>query len=117
MSVFGSALHFLRRSIARKLTLTLVGFVAITLLAAGLYLNRALERFAVDTLEARLASTGRLLRDDAQALLARGAHAAELRAWAPRARSACASSRSSRTVLARRASSVSTAKRSSARFR
>src|SRR5439155_1011327 len=84
MSVFGSALHFLRRSIARKLTLTLVGFVAITLLAAGLYLNRALERFAVDTLEARLASTGRLLRDDAQALLARGAHAAELRAWAVR---------------------------------
>src|SRR5437667_11169717 len=84
MSVFGSALHFLRRSIARKLTLTLVGFVAITLLAAGLYLNRALERFAVDTLEARLASTGRLLRDDAQALLARGAHAAELRAWAAR---------------------------------
>src|SRR5439155_1122204 len=84
MSVFGSALHFLRRSIARKLTLTLVGFVAITLLAAGLYLNRALERFAVDTLEARLASTGRLLRDDAQALLARGAHAAELRASAVR---------------------------------
>ena len=84
MSVFGSALHFLRRSIARKLTLTLVGFVAITLLAAGLYLNRALERFAVDTLEARLASTGRLLHDDARALLARGAHAVELRAWAVR---------------------------------
>src|SRR5437016_1922835 len=84
MSVFGSALHFLRRSIARKLTLTLVGFVAVTLRAPGFYLNRALERFAVDTLEARLASTGRLLRDDAQALLARGAHAAELRAWAVR---------------------------------
>src|SRR2546425_8436509 len=84
MSVFAGALHFLRRSIALKLTLTLVGFVAVTLLAAGLYLNRALERFAVDTLEARLASTGRLLRDDAQALLARGAHAAELRAWAVR---------------------------------
>jgi len=84
MSVFGGALHFLRRSIARKLTLTLVGFVAVTLLAAGLYLNRALERFAVDTLEARLASTGRLLHDDARALLARGAHAPELRAWAVR---------------------------------
>src|SRR2546425_11966468 len=84
MSVFGGALHFLRRSIALKLTLTLVGFVAVTLLAAGLYLNRALERFAVDTLEARLASTGRLLHDDARALLARGAHAVELRAWAVR---------------------------------
>ena len=34
--------HFLRRSIARKLTLTLVGFVAVTMVVAGLYLNRAL---------------------------------------------------------------------------
>jgi hypothetical protein len=63
--------HFLRRSIARKLTLTLVGFVAVTSLVAGLYLNRALESLAVDTLEARLASTGRLLADDARALIAR----------------------------------------------
>ena len=52
--------HFLRRSIARKLTVTLVGFVAITIVIAGLYLNRALEAFALDTLEARLVSIGRL---------------------------------------------------------
>ena len=38
-------IHFLRRSIARKLTLTLVGFVALTTVAAGLYLTRALEIF------------------------------------------------------------------------
>ena len=51
-------IFFVRRSIARKLTLTLVGFVAVTTLLAGLFLTRALERFAVETLEARLASTG-----------------------------------------------------------
>jgi two-component system phosphate regulon sensor histidine kinase PhoR len=74
--------HFLRRSIARKLTLTLVGFVAVTSLVAGLYLNRALESLAVDTLEARLASTGRLLADDARALIARGVPPAQFRAFA-----------------------------------
>jgi len=65
--------HFLRRSIARKLTLTLVGFVAVTMVVAGLYLNRALEAFAVDTLEARLASIGRLLHDEARTLVTRHA--------------------------------------------
>jgi two-component system phosphate regulon sensor histidine kinase PhoR len=74
--------HFLRRSIARKLTLTLVGFAAVTSLVAGLYLNRALESLAVDTLEARLASTGRLLADDARALIARGVPPAQFRAFA-----------------------------------
>jgi two-component system phosphate regulon sensor histidine kinase PhoR len=74
--------HFLRRSIARKLTLTLVGFVAVTSLVAGLYLNRALESLAVDTLEARLASTARLLADDARALIARGVPPAQFRAFA-----------------------------------
>src|SRR5207247_2650952 len=63
MSAGEAFVHFLRRSIARKLTLTLVGFVAVTTLLAGLFLNRALERFAVETLETRLASTGRLVRD------------------------------------------------------
>ena len=58
--------HFLRRSIARKLTLTLVGFVAVTMVVAGLYLNRALEAFALDTLEVRLASIGRLMHDEAR---------------------------------------------------
>ena len=72
---------FLQRSIARKLTLTLVGFVAVTTLAAGLFLNRALERFAVETLEARLASTGRLLHDGARGLLARRPPPEEIHAW------------------------------------
>src|SRR5438094_87079 len=72
--------HFLRRSIARKLTLTLVGFVAVTPIAAGLYLNRALEAFAVDTLEVRLASIGRLLHDEARGLVLRRASPADFRA-------------------------------------
>src|SRR5205807_7175166 len=76
--------HFLRRSIARKLTLTLVGFVAITTIAAGLYLNRALEAFAVDTLEARLASIGRLLHDEARGLVLRNASPADFRTFALR---------------------------------
>jgi len=76
--------HFLRRSIARKLTVTLVGFVAITTVAAGLYLTRALEAFAVDTLEARLVSIGRLLHDEARDLVLRGAPPADFRAFALR---------------------------------
>ena len=40
-------LLFLRRRIALKLTLTLVGFTAIAGLAAALYLNHALEALAV----------------------------------------------------------------------
>ena len=77
--------HFLRRSIARKLTLTLVGFVALTTVAAGLYLTRALETFAVDTLEAHLAGIGRLLHDEARSLVARNVPPAEFRAFALRA--------------------------------
>src|SRR2546428_376105 len=61
--------------------LTLVGFVALTTLAAGLYLTRALEAFAVEMLEARLASNARLLHDATRALVARGASPAELRAF------------------------------------
>jgi len=79
--MFQAFVHFLRRSIARKLTLTLVGFVALTTLAAGLYLTRALEAFAVEMLEARLASNARLLHDATRALVARGASPAELRAF------------------------------------
>ena len=63
-----SLVHTLRRRIALKLTLTLVAFVAITTLAAGLYLNRSLEAFAVESLEARLAIAGGLLHDDARVL-------------------------------------------------
>src|SRR5262249_58071961 len=76
--------HFLRRSIARKLTVTLVGFVAVTMIVAGLYLNRALEAFALDTLEARLASIGRLLHDEARTLITRRALPAEFHAFALR---------------------------------
>jgi two-component system phosphate regulon sensor histidine kinase PhoR len=72
-------IHFLRRRIALKLTLTLVGFVGVAVLAAGLYLNRALESFAIESLEARLAITARLLHDEARALLQRGAAPGELR--------------------------------------
>jgi two-component system phosphate regulon sensor histidine kinase PhoR len=61
----------LRRRIAVKLTLTLVGFVALAVLAAGLYLNRALESYAVEALEARLVTAARLMHDDARALLIR----------------------------------------------
>ena len=60
-----------RRRIAVKLTLTLVGFVALSMIAAGVYLNRALEAFAVDALESRLVTAGRLLHDEAGAARAR----------------------------------------------
>jgi two-component system phosphate regulon sensor histidine kinase PhoR len=62
-------LRAVRRSIALKLTITLVGFVAVTSLAAGLYLTRALERFAVESLETRLGSVAAVVHDDARALL------------------------------------------------
>src|SRR5881397_3787092 len=96
-AVTQALVHFLRRSIARKLTLTLVGFVAVTIVVAGLYLTRALEAFAVDTLEARLVSIGRLLHDEARALIARHASPAEFHAFALR----CARPTASRiTVIA-----------------
>ena len=45
----------IRRRIAFKLTLTLVGFVGVSMVAAGFFLNHALEEFAVESLEQRLA--------------------------------------------------------------
>ncbi|HMH48687.1 MAG TPA: ATP-binding protein [Candidatus Acidoferrum sp.] len=60
----------LRRRIAVKLTLTLLGFVAVTVLVTGLYLNHALERLAVESLESRLATAAALLHDDTRARLA-----------------------------------------------
>src|SRR5919198_6350552 len=78
-------LQLVRSRIALKLTLTLVGFVALTSLVAGFYLARALETFAAESLEARLATGGRLLADEAQSLLVSGADAAALRAFAVRA--------------------------------
>src|SRR5215470_791778 len=69
----GALLRIVRRSIALKLTLTLVGFVAITSLAAGLYLKRALEAFAVESLETRLGSVAAVLHDEARHALQAGA--------------------------------------------
>ena len=68
----------IRRRIAFKLTLTLVGFVALTTLTAGFYLNRALEEFAVESLEARLASVGQVLHGDARSLLRDAARPADV---------------------------------------
>src|SRR5262245_11326728 len=82
--MISTLIHFLRRSIARKLTLTLVGFVALTTIAAGIYLTRALEVFAVETLEARLTSIGRLIHDEALALIVRKASPDDVRAFALR---------------------------------
>ena len=59
-------LRLIRRRIALKLTLTLVGFVGISVLAAGLYLNDALGDFAVESIEARLVSVARLLEAEAR---------------------------------------------------
>lgn len=66
-------LRIVRRSIALKLTLTLVGFVAVTSLAAGLYLTRALQDFAVESLETRLGSVAAVVHDEARILLRGGA--------------------------------------------
>jgi two-component system phosphate regulon sensor histidine kinase PhoR len=65
----GALLRLIRRSIALKLTLTLVGFVAISVMAAGLYLDRALEAFAVESLETRLGALEAVLQDEARAAL------------------------------------------------
>ncbi|MET0484761.1 MAG: ATP-binding protein [Candidatus Rokuibacteriota bacterium] len=74
-----------RRRIAVKLTLTLVGFVAVTTLVAGLYLRHALDQFAVEALESRLATAGRLLHDEARGLLIRSAGPEELARFTRRA--------------------------------
>ena len=69
-------LRVVRRSIALKLTLTLVGFVAVTSMAAGLYLNRALEAFAVESLETRLGALAAVLEDEARAAVRVGGEGA-----------------------------------------
>jgi two-component system phosphate regulon sensor histidine kinase PhoR len=58
-----------QRSIAAKLALTLVGFVAVCLLVASVYLNRALERLAQESVETRLTTAARLLHDEARDLI------------------------------------------------
>jgi two-component system phosphate regulon sensor histidine kinase PhoR len=77
--------RLVRGRIAVKLTLTLVGFVAVSILVAGLYLGEALDRFAVESLEARLATAGRLLHDEARHRLARDESREELAAFVRRA--------------------------------
>ena len=67
-----SLLRVVRRSIALKLILILVGFVAVSSLAAGLYLSRALEAFAVESLETRLGSVAAVVEGDARAALRPG---------------------------------------------
>jgi len=81
----GRLLFALRRSIAVKLTLTLVGFVALAILVAGIYLNQALESFAVEALQARLVTAARLLDDEARALLTRNAAPDVVRAFTVKA--------------------------------
>src|SRR5262245_23045183 len=73
MPAMAGLVEFVRGRIAVKLTLTLVGFVALSMAATSIYLTRALEAFAVDALEARLVTAARLLHDDARSLLLRPA--------------------------------------------
>ena len=74
-----------RRRIAVKLTLTLVGFVAVTTLVAGVYLRHALDQFAVEALESRLATAGRLLHDETRGLLVGSAGPEEMARFTRRA--------------------------------
>ena len=76
--------RFVRGRIVVKLTLTLVGFVAVSMLVAGLYLSRALDRFAAASLEARLVTAGRLLHDETRGMLSRGAGAEAMGAFVRR---------------------------------
>ena len=69
-------LRTIRRSIALKLTLTLIGFVAISSAVAGLYLSRALQAFAVESLETRLGAVAAVAHDEAAAALRSGTPAA-----------------------------------------
>ena len=78
-------IHALRSRIALKLTLTLVGFVAISLIAAGLYLSRALERVALEVLESRLTVAARVLHDDAVAAVQPDASPRTIQAFLERA--------------------------------
>jgi two-component system phosphate regulon sensor histidine kinase PhoR len=84
-TMLGRLTGFVRGRIVVKLTLTLVGFVAVSLLAGGVYLGRALDQFAVASLQTRLATAGRLLHDEVRGLLARGAGADALGAFVRRA--------------------------------
>src|SRR5687767_1376298 len=79
----GRVLRALRRRIAWKLTL--VGFVGLVLILVGVYLDLALQSFATEALEARLATAARLLHDEARALVVGRASPTSLQAFAIRA--------------------------------
>ena len=83
--MLGRIVHALRRRIALKLTLTLVGFVAVSMMLAGLYLSRGLERVAIESIEARLGTGARVLQDGARAGLRAGGEARSLQTFAERA--------------------------------
>jgi two-component system phosphate regulon sensor histidine kinase PhoR len=78
-------LQIIRRRIAIKLTLTLVGFVAVSVLVAGFYLNRALESVATRSLEAHLVTAAHLLHDEALGLVRGPAPPAAVHEFAARA--------------------------------
>jgi two-component system phosphate regulon sensor histidine kinase PhoR len=92
----------LRRRIVLKLTLTLLAFAGVSVLAAGIYLAYALERAAVDSLETRLVTAARLLHDEAASLLGRDGTASERFVWATRAAGAAGA----RVTLVRRDGTV-----------
>jgi two-component system phosphate regulon sensor histidine kinase PhoR len=74
----------IRRRIAFKLTLTLVGFVGVSMVAAGFFLNHALEEFAVESLEQRLASVAGVVEEEARGLLRGGGPPAAVQAFVSR---------------------------------
>jgi two-component system phosphate regulon sensor histidine kinase PhoR len=78
-------IHVLRSRIALKLTLTLVGFVAVTMMLVGLYLSRGLERVAIESIEARLGTGARVLEDEARVALRANVGGSGLQAFAERA--------------------------------
>jgi two-component system phosphate regulon sensor histidine kinase PhoR len=78
-------IHALRSRIALKLTLTLVGFVAATMMLVALYLSRGLERVAIESIEARLGTAARVLEDEARATLRAGGEARGLQTFVERA--------------------------------
>jgi two-component system phosphate regulon sensor histidine kinase PhoR len=84
VTIAGDLIATLRRRVSLKVTLTLVGFVAVALALAGLYLSVALQSFAEQSLEARLETAARLLHDEARTLVPEAPREA-LQAFAQRA--------------------------------